>query len=1078
MGLTKLAINRPVVIIMLFLALAVMGFQSRSKMPVELYPKIDIPYILIMTTYPGAGPEEIETLVSKPIEDSVGSVNGVKNITSTSLEGMSAVVLECVLGTDLDTALADARAKVDATQNKLPDDCKDPTLIKVDVGAMPVILMGMSSNRPAKELRDLADNVIKDRLSKVKGVASVTISGGDKRQIQVNVDRHRLEAYGISIGQVQQALAAGNLNMPSGSIKEANRDYSVRALGEFKNAEEIRALKINVFGRVLTIGDIANVSDTVAERTQATRVQRKDSIGISVQKQADANTVEVVDGVKKELESMKEVLPSDVAIAVAFDQSTHVKDALDDVNLSLWLGALLAVIIVYLFLHNIRGTFIVALAIPTSIISTYIPTHFLGFTQNMTVMLGLSLAVGILVDDSIVVLENIYRHLTRGEAPAEAALNGRSEIGLAAVTITMVDVVVFVPIAFMGGITGQFFKQFGITVACATLFSLLVSFTLTPMLASRWYKKHEDVEASSGFFKAFDDFYRRLDAGYRRMLAWTLHHRWQVIASGWGILLVMIFMVAPKLGFEFSPQSDRGQVDIAIEMPAETSLAATNMVTKEIEDAVANIPEIESMFTNVGSSGSMLGGGEGSNLAKITLSLKETKSGIQRLLGPLVQDKDLRVRKDTEIQAQIQKMIAKIPAGNVKVQAQSGMGPGGSPIDIELTGDNTEELDRTAQRIKQVISGVPGVINPDVSWKVGKPEVRAKIDRVKAADMGLTMQQIAAGLRTSIAGNTDIKFRTGGNEYDIDVRLREFDRYSLPDVGRTVVGATSSGAPIYLADVADLSFGIGPTKIERKNRQRKVSVTADVAHGYTLGRLKMALEKEIAAVPLGNTRLNWGGDAESMKESAGDMGGALILAILLVYMLMAALFESFFNPLVIMASLPMALIGALLALWMTGETLSIISMIGIIMLMGLVTKNAILLVDYTHTLRERGMSRNDAILEAGPTRLRPILMTTMAMIFGMLPTALKLGRGSEMRAPMAIAVIGGLIVSTLLTLLMIPVTYTLMDDFVNWCRKTWHKVRHGHHKHEGGNKLSGGNGDDPEKMLATLSAEEAALPEG
>jgi HAE1 family hydrophobic/amphiphilic exporter-1 len=478
MGLTKLAITRPVVILMLFLALAVMGMQSKSKMPVELYPKIDVPYILIMTTYPGAGPEEIETLVSKPIEDAVGSVNGVKNITSTSQEGMSSVVMECVLGTNLDTALADARAKVDSTRSRLPDDCKDPTLVKLDIGAMPVLLLGMSSNRPAKELRDLADNVIKDRLSKVKGVAAVTISGGDKRQIQVNVDKNRLEAYGISISQVQQALASGNLNMPSGSIKEENRDYAVRAIGEFESADEIRALRISVPGamgsRVLTIGDIADVRDTVAERTHTTRVQRADSIGLSIQKQTDANTVDVVEGVKKELDKMKDVLPSDVAIAVSFDQSTHVKDALDDVNLSLWLGALLAVVIVYLFLHNIRGTFIVATAIPVSIVSAFIPIYFMGFTQNMMVMLGLSLAVGILVDDSIVVLENIYRHLTHGEMPADAALNGRSEIGLAAVTITMVDVVVFVPIAFMGGMVGQMFRQFGITVACATLFSLLV----------------------------------------------------------------------------------------------------------------------------------------------------------------------------------------------------------------------------------------------------------------------------------------------------------------------------------------------------------------------------------------------------------------------------------------------------------------------------------------------------------------------------------------------------------------------------------------------------------------------------
>jgi len=1025
---------------MLFMALTVLGIKSRSEMPLDLNPKVDIPYVVISTVYPGAGPEEIETLVSKPLEDSIGSVNGLKNIASTSQEGISIVSMEFELGTDLDVAVSDVRGKVDAARRMLPDDVESPVIQKIDVGAQPILYMGLSSKRPARELRELVDEVVKDRLGKLKGVAAVNVTGGEQREIQVNVDKSRLEAYGISISQISQALSMGNLNLPSGQIKEGGREFAIRAMGEFTSVDEIRDLKISVPGgpggsnRVLTIGDIAEVRDSVAEREANTRLERQDSVGITVQKQSDANTVEVADAVKRELERMKSILPADVQIAISMDQSDHVIEAIADVNTSLWLGALLAVLIVFLFLHNIRGTFIVAIAIPASIVAAFIPIRFAGFTMNTMVMLALSLAVGILVDDSIVVLENIYRHLTKGEDPAEAAFNGRSEIGLAAITITMVDVVVFVPIAFMGGIVGMFFKQFGITVATATLFSLLVSFTLTPMLASRWYRKHENVEAKTGFFKKFDEFYHMLDQKYRGVLAWALCHRWQVLVTGLAVFLGVMMTAGPKLGFEFFPQSDQGQVGITVEMPTGTSLVATDAVVTQIEEIVEKIPEAEHVFTNVGSThggGVMSGGASGANYGQVTISLHEKESVMDRFLRPIMRGERKRIRRDTEIAAEIREKVKHIAGGRITVSSVSGMGGGWSPIDIELTGDNMDELNAVSQKIRAVVASTDGTLNPDVSWKVGKPEIQATVDRVRAAEMGFSVGQIASALRTSIEGSTDTHYRENGKEYDIRVRLSEFDRYSVSDVGRIVIGAVN-GMPVFLQDVAKITPDTGPTKIERKNRQRKVSVTASLLPGYPLGNVQNELKKKIEAVPLGNVQLHWGGQSEMMAESFGYMFGALILAVLLVYMLMAALFESLFNPFIIMFSLPMALIGAILALVMTGETMSIVAMIGFIMLMGLVTKNAILLIDYTNTLRERGMDRTSAILEAGPTRLRPILMTTCAMIGGMLPTAMKLGRGSETRAPMAIAVIGGLIVSTLLTLVVIPTLYTLMDDIVSW----------------------------------------------
>jgi HAE1 family hydrophobic/amphiphilic exporter-1 len=1008
-------------------------------MPVDLYPDIDIPYAVITTVYPGAGPEEIETLVSKPIEDAVISTNGLKNLISYSQEGISNVSLEFELGTDLDAAMADVRSKVDAIRRQLPQDAEPPVIQKLDVGAFPVLWLGISSKRPARELRELADDVIKDRLGKIAGVGAVTVTGGDIREIQVNVDKNRLEAYGLTINQIVQALSLGNLNLPSGRITEGRREYAVRAVGEFRNLDEIKNMRIHLpNGANLTIGDIAEVKDSCAEREETTRVQKKDSIGLLVQKQPDANTVEVVAAVKKELEAMKDILPKDVEIAIALDQSTQVKEALSDVNVSLWLGAFLAVVIVFLFLHNIRGTFIVAIAIPTSIIATFIPIYFAGFTMNMMVMLALSLAVGILVDDSIVVLENIYRHLAKGEEPAEAAFNGRTEIGLAAITITMVDVVVFVPIAFMGGIVGQFFRQFGLTVATATLFSLLASFTLTPMLASRWYRKGEAVEATTGFFAKFDRFYHALDTKYRTALAWALSHRRLVVGTGFGSLLVVLLFVAPRLGFEFAPRIDQKQVGVTIEMPVGSSLAATDSIARQVEDIFSNIPEVESIFTNVGSTQGGRGamGERGANYAQVMGALKEKESVLDSILRPFTRGERKRTRSDQEIAQEIRAKVASIPGGRIKVQVQSGMGRGGSPIDIELTGADISEINAAAQKVREVVANTPGILNTDVSWKVGKPEIKATIDRVRAAELGLTVGQIASALRTSIDGSTESRFRQNGKEYDIRVRLTEFDRHSVSDVGRVVVGSINH-TPIYLQDVAQITPDTGPTKIERKNRERKVSVIADLAPGYHLGNVQRELKQRLSKVDLGNVRLHWAGEAEQMRESFGHLISALLLAVALVYMLMAALFESLLNPFIIMFSLPMALVGALLALAITGETLSIVSMIGFIMLMGLVTKNAILLIDYTNTLRQRGMERNEAILEAGPTRLRPILMTTLAMVFGMLPTALKLGRGSEMRAPMAIAVIGGLIVSTLLTLLVIPTLYAIFDD---WVAK-WHDYK-------------------------------------
>ncbi|MHB1456949.1 MAG: efflux RND transporter permease subunit, partial [Armatimonadota bacterium] len=854
MQLTKLAISRPVVILMLFLALIVLGWKARSTMTVDLYPNVDFPMAFIMTTYQGAGPEEIETLVTKPIEDNVISVSGLKNLTSSSQEGVSSVSLEFELGTEMISTMADVRSKIDAVKMMLPADASSPVVQKIDIGAVPVITLGLSSSRPAKELRELADETIKDRLSKIKGVASVSVTGGDIREIQLNISKNRLEAYGISINQITQALMTDNMNMPSGKITEGSKDYSVRTMGEFLSIDEIRALKISVPGgpmgtnRILTIGEIADVKDTVAEREVITRLQKKDSVGILVLKQSDANTIGVADAVKEELEKMNDVLPSDVDIAVSYDQSDSVKESMADVNVSLMLGALLAVLIVFLFLHNIRGTIIVAIAIPTSMIAAFIPISFAGFTMNMMVMLALSLAVGILVDDSIVVLENIYRHLDKGESPAEAALNGRNEIGLAAVTITMVDVVVFVPIAFMGGIVGMFFREFGITVAVATLFSLLVSFTLTPMMASRWYKQNEHLESKKGFFKKFDEGYQKVDNGYRRILGWALQHRVYVLLIGVITLSSIIALAMVKAQGEFFPKVDSGQVVISVDMPAGTSLTTTDSVVMQVEERVAKIAEVKNVFSTIGATGAGVfgSGNQGANYAQVTVALTQKESVGDKFLATFSKKFRKRIRTDEDVAQEIRELVADIPGGRITAKIQAGMGGGGSPIDLELTSTNIDEMNNVSQKMREAIASVPGIVNADVSWKVGKPEIRVNVDKLKASNMGLSMAQIAAAMRTSVAGNTDSKFRQNGKEYDIRVQLREFDRYKLDDVKRIVVG-TYNGMSVYLQDIAEISDSTGPTKIDRKNRQRKVSVTTDFLPGYKLTTMQKLVAEKIAA---------------------------------------------------------------------------------------------------------------------------------------------------------------------------------------------------------------------------------------
>ncbi len=1108
MGLTKIAINRPVAILMLIGALIVLGWQGLGKMPAEQDPRIDFPFVSVTTVYPGAGPGEIETLVSKPIEDSVSSVNGVKNVTSVSQQGVSVVAIEFQLGVDVDVAVADVRAKVDAARRSLPREVETPTIGKFDTASTPILFMTLRSTagRPSREIREIAERTVKDQLGQVKGVAAVVVTGGDQREVQVRLNRSRLDAYGLTVSEVARAIQSQNLNVPSGNIREGNRDYAVRVIGEFEDPAEIRDLRLSFpsaggFARQLRVSDIATVSDSVAERSaNASLAERSgdsplptstDTVSISIQKTSDGNTVETARGVKSQLERLKSILPSDLQITITTDQSVRVYENLHEVQVSLILGAVLAVLIVYLFLHNLRGTRIVALSIPTSIVATFLVMYSLGFTLNSMTLLGLSLAVGILVDDSIVVLENIYRHLAAGEPPREAALRGRGEIGLAAVTITLVDVVVFVPVAFMGGIVGQFFRSFGITVAVATLFSLLMSFTLAPMLASLWYRKGEYRECHHGIFGSINRFYGRMENVYRRTLIWSLRHRGSVIYIGnMALVNVVLWMMSAgsgtaglrtgimaagiqvaggvfvfaihalrrrrsaeplvtagigamvslsvatlagiagvPLGFRFAPGQDQSQVALSVELPAGSSLAATTRVLREIESKVSGISEIRYLETSAGQSATGGFGGttsSGTNFGQVRLILGDRIGTLDRILF-WTDTSALRKRSDTDIAEEVRGLVKTIAGADIRTTEVSGFGGSSAPVQIEIDGPDLDALVALARQVKQQLSGTPGILTPDISYKASKPEVQIRLDRTRAADYGLSVADVSQAVRNAIEGNVEAKFRQDGEEYDIRIQYDRLDRASVADVAQIVVGRRGR-VPVRVRDVARIVEGRGPTKIDRKNRLRQVTVTAYLAPGKVIGNMQQIVDPKLRQLDWGKASYSWGGEANSLAEEGVFMVAALGLAVVLVYMLMAALFNNLLYPLVIMLSIPQALVGGLLGLLITGKPMSIIAMIGVIMLMGLVTKNAILLVDYTNTLRFRGWRREDALAEAGPTRLRPILMTSLAQILGALPIALALGRGSEFRQPLGIVVMGGLILSGLLTLLVIPCTYTWFDD--------------------------------------------------
>ncbi len=1010
MNISEIAIKRPVFTVMVTFALVVLGLVGLSRLGTDLFPDVSIPIVAITVPYPGAGPAEVESLVTRPVEDAIVSLNGIDHIQSTSREGAASIVVLFKLGVNIEEAATQVRERITQVRPKLPTDVKEPSITRIDASAAPVLVYSLHGNRPLNELRKFADETIRPALEQVDGVAQLTISGGADREVQVDLDPAKLDALSTSPEAIVLALKAGGVTVPAGRLTQGQNEISVRTVGDFTSVESVRDLVISSArdGSLVHLRDVANVQDGFAELRTRIFVNNDEAVSFEVVKQAGQNTVAISDAVKAKIALLEKGWPDQIKSELIIDQAKFIQENAHEVEVSIFFGGAMAILIILVFMLDLRSTIISAFALPTSVIATFFVMYVLGFTLNMMTLLGLSLSIGLLIDDAVVVRENIFKHLERGEPPMLAALNGTKEIALAVLATTLTIVAVFLPVAFMDGIVGQFFRQFGLTVSAAVLVSLFVAFTLDPMLSSRFSKPidHTRRDAFAAIKRPFEWVFRQMDEGYRDVLGWTVRHKAIVGLVAFAAIFGMV-QIVKVMGADFVSPQDRGQFNVDIELPAGMSLEET---TRQINLATAKLRQDKLVTTVVATMGT-----DGD----------ANKSRWRVLTVP----KGQRTTKITEIQDRTREIAGAIPGAKVSItEVQMIEGAGSqAAIMINVRGDEYETLDPLATTISAALKSIPGVADVDMKYTPGKSELRVAIDRQRAADQGLTVAQVAMALRTGMEGDDSARLRQGDDEVPIRVRLREGDRKTPADVLHITLASVKG--KVSLGDVAELQGGTGPQVIQREDRVRQIAIWATV-RGRSLGDIvgDMKLKIDTLKLPPGYT-FRYDGQIKQMNETNGSAGSALLLGIVFIYIVLASQFESFIHPFTIMMTLPLALIGAIVGLFLTKNTIAMGSIIGIILLMGLVTKNAILLVDRAiERVREHGEPPLQAILEAGPERLRPILMTSTAMVLGMLPTALSHGEGSEFRAPMAIAVIGGVISSTLLSLIVVPALYLAIEN--------------------------------------------------
>ena len=1022
MSITELSISRPSLIIVIFTVLGVLGLFSYQQLSYELIPKFDAPVVIATTAYPGASPAEVENTVTKKVEDALSGLENVESMRSTSRENVSVVVVNLKQGTDVNQSLQDAQRKINEVQSTLPDEVKTPVIGKFSSDQFPILNIGAYAQVSAIEFFDLAKNRIQPALASVPGVAQVNLIGGQEREIRINVNQAKLEEYRLSILQVVQAVRSSNLDFPTGKIKNDDNQVTVRLAGKLNAVDELRALIVSnnqTTNTPITLGDLAEVQDSPKEAEDISRVNGKDALGIMVLKQTDANAVAVSDLVRKQLNLLeKQFTKEGLSFEVSNDSSQFTLEAVDAVVHDLSLAIVLVAAVMLLFLHSFRNALIVMLAIPTSLVATFILMYAFDFTLNLMTLLAMSLVIGILVDDSIVVLENIYRHLEMGKDKREASIQGRKEIAFTALAITLVDVVVFLPIALAGGIVGNIMRQFALVVVFSTLMSLFVSFTLTPMLASRFSRlEHLNNKSLGGMiFSGFEKLIDRLTEAYISTLNWSLRHKFIVLGST-AVLFFSSFMLVGKgfIGAAFIANSDRGEFIINLELPKDATLKETNAMAQQAETFLLNQEGVSGVFTQVGRTTAMFSGGGGqANLSEINVKLvgKEARSFSTDFFA-----------RDMKIELEKRLAGVKVTSGPVSFFG----GADESPIQIIVSSTDFDKAEAYAKQLLAWTRETPGALEPKLSYEEGNPELKIDIDREQMADLGLNLQTVGATLQTAFAGNTDAKFSEKGNEYDINIRLDAFDRRNAEDLA-ALTFLNSRGELIELQQFADVVPGTGPSQLERQDRINSVTLLSKVL-GRPSGSVGADIQAKMAEnPPPAGVLIAYEADLKNQAEGFGSLGLAFLAALLFVYLIMVALYDSWVYPFVVLFSIPVAIVGAFLAMALTMSTLDIFSILGLIMLVGLVGKNAILLVDFANQRKEDGLSSFDALLDAGRTRLRPILMTTIAMVFGMMPIALAQGAGAEWKNGLAWALIGGLTSSMLLTLVVVPAVYLLVDQ--------------------------------------------------
>lgn len=1013
MTLSDVAIKRPVFITMTISAIVILGVVSLRNIGIDLFPRVEFPIVTIITVLPAADPETIETTVTDEIEEAVSTVSAIKHLRSTSSEGVSQVVIEFDLHKDINIAYQEVQARLAGIRANLPEDIEEPIIEKMDIDAAPIMAVVVSSNKPIRELTRLADDMIKERLQRVPNVGQVKLVGGRDRQFWIWLDPSRLVGHYLSVLDVTRALRAEHVELPGGRVETGPSEYVVRTKAEFQSAEDLAGMVVAYRqGAPVRVRDIGRVEDGLEEERSLARLNGERAMALLIRRQSGTNTVAVASAIKVEVDKLSSELKGEgVTLEIAQDQSIFINHSVHELQFHMLFGGGLAIFIVWVFLRNLRSTFISALVIPTSILGTFILMNALGFTQNMMTLLALTLAIGLLIDDSIVVQENIMRHIEAGMPRRKAASFATREITLAVLATSLAVMAVFVPVAFMEGLVGRFFYQFGMTVTFAVAISLYVAFTLDPMLSSRILRK----PSHGKLYRISERMLGLLDTGYGHLLRGALHVRWLVILLAISTFAGTIYM-AQYLRPEFIPLEDQSEFNIKVKAPLGASIYTTDTLLQTIGKRVEKEAWVDYLFTSIGTD-ELQRVNEGEIYVKMRTKAERS----------ITQEDAMRWTRER---------IADITDARVSVEIVPRFSGGGrkfADVQMEIRGPDLAVLDGISQTVIQKMKSSKGYVDIDTSYEKNKPEANFYIDRDAAADAGVSSQDLASTIMALIGGVDVAKFRADGNRYDISVRLDAPFRNATEGLPFLTI-RTNKNELVHLQNISTMKIETGPVQIDRYNRSRQITVLANLERDKkVLGEAVQELDGVIAGIglPPGYT-VGFIGMADTMAEGFSSLLLALFLSVAFIYMVLAAQFESLIHPFTIMLSIPLSITGAIASLLLADMTVSIFTMIGIIMLMGLVTKNGILLVDYINTLRRRdGMERNDAVIHAGPVRLRPIIMTSLAIIFGMLPIALGRGEGSESRAPMAVAVIGGLAVSTLLTLVVVPVAYTLLDDLGN-----------------------------------------------